>query len=260
MKELNITHKLQSMIENFELLVLVWLIIGLIAFTTLLYIPAPYGKFAKNNWGPMISSRIGWFVMEIISPMCLLYFYLSGNIEKSITTTIFITLWVAHYINRSIIYPLRQNNPAKMPLLIAILAFIFNIGNGYVNGTFLGSIQSYSFNYMYNWNFICGFILFIVGAFINIKSDNILLSLRSKSGEYKIPKGFLFKYVSFPNYFGEILEWVAFALMTWSIAGLSFMIWTMANLVPRAIAGHKWYEKQFDNYPKDRRAIFPFIL
>ena len=248
------------MIDNFELLVLAWLSIGLIAFITLLYIPAPYGKFAKKNWGPMITSQIGWFFMEIISPLCLVYFYTTGSVEKSLTSVIFITLWVSHYINRSIIYPLRQNKPAQMPFLIAILAFVFNVGNGFINGTFLGSIQSYSLDYMYNWNFICGLILFVFGALINIKSDNILLSLRSKSGEYKIPKGFMFNYISFPNYFGEILEWVAFALMTWSIAGLSFMIWTMANLVPRAIAGHKWYKEKFDNYPSDRRAIIPFIL
>jgi 3-oxo-5-alpha-steroid 4-dehydrogenase 1 len=113
---------------------------------------------------------------------------------------------------------------------------------------------------MLNWNFITGVCLFIIGAVINIKSDNILLSLRSTSGEYKIPNGFMYKYISFPNYFGEILEWVAFALMTWSLAGLSFMIWSMANLIPRAIAGHRWYKKTFDNYPSNRKAIIPFIL
>ena len=165
------------MIDNFELLVLAWLAIGLIAFITLLYIPAPYGKFAKKNWGPMITSQIGWFFMEIISPFCLVYFYTTGSVEKSLTSVIFVTLWVSHYINRSIIYPLRQNKPAKMPFLIAVLAFVFNVGNGFINGTFLGSIQSYSLDYMYNWNFICGLILFVFGALINIKSDNILLSL-----------------------------------------------------------------------------------
>ena len=147
-----------------------------------------------------------------------------------------------------------------MPLLIALLAFLFNIVNGYINGTYLGSIQEYSIDYMSNWNFILGLCLFILGAYINIKSDNILLSLRSKSGEYKIPEGFMFKYVSFPNYLGEIIEWMAFALMTWSLAGLSFMIWTMANLVPRAIKGHQWYHSKFDSYPKNRKAIFPYII
>ena len=90
--------------------------------------------------------------------------------------------------------------------------------NGYINGTYFGSIQEYSVEYMSNWRFYCRFILIYRWCIHNIKSDNILLSLRSKSGEYKIPEGFMFKYVSFPNYLGEILEWMAFALMTWSLA------------------------------------------
>ena len=96
---------------------------------------------------------------------------------------------------------------------------------------------------------------------INISSDNILFKLR-KGGEkeYTIPKKGLFRWVSCPNYLGEILEWMAFALMTWSLAGLSFMIWTMANLVPRAIKGHQWYHSKFDSYPKNRKAIFPYII
>jgi 3-oxo-5-alpha-steroid 4-dehydrogenase 1 len=35
---------------------------------------------------------------------------------------------------------------------------------------------------------------------------------------------------------------------------------TMANLVPRALATHAWYQKTFPNYPKERKAIFPFLL
>ena len=114
--------------------------------------------------------------------------------------------------------------------------------------------------YVYEWNFILGIILFLVGATINIKSDNILLRLRSNKKGYHIPHGFMYKYVSYPNYLGEIIEWLAFALMTWSLAGLSFAVWTIANLIPRAIAGHKWYNKTFENYPKNRKAILPHLL
>jgi steroid 5-alpha reductase family enzyme len=147
-----------------------------------------------------------------------------------------------------------------MPLLIPLLAFMFNIVNGFVNGYHLGFIQAYPLEYIYEWNFILGIILFVIGAIINIKSDNILLRLRSNNKGYHIPNGFMFRYVSYPNYLGEIMEWVAFALMTWSLAGLSFAVWTIANLVPRAIAGHKWYKETFDNYPKNRKAILPHIL
>ena len=138
----------------------------------------------------MIPSKLGWIVMEIISPIALLYFIIKGNIVQTPTSIIFISCWVLHYFNRSIIYPLRQNNPAKMPLLIALLAFLFNIVNGYINGTYLGSIQEYSIDYMSNWNFILGLCLFILGAYINIKSDNILLSLRSHGWARDLERSF----------------------------------------------------------------------
>ena len=248
------------MLQIYEAILMPWIILGCITFLVLLKIPAPYGKFTKTNWGPMIPSQLGWFVMEIISPIMFAYFFLVGNTNKNWVMWVFFICWVGHYTNRSIIYPLRQKNPAKMPLSIALFAFLFNVVNGFVNGYFLGSIQSYPIDYLSNWNFILGIILFLIGMRINMQSDTILLSLRSKNKGYQIPKGGFFKYISYPNYFGEILEWTAFALMTWSWAGLSFMIWTMANLVPRAIKGHQWYHQQFDDYPKDRKAIFPFVL
>lgn len=95
---------------------------------------------------------------------------------------------------------------------------------------------------------------------INIQSDTILLNLR-KPGEteYKIPYGGMYKFVSCPNYMSEMLEWIGFATATWTLAGLTFALWTVANLLPRAIANHKWYKKQFKDYPK-RKAVIPFIL
>ena len=248
------------MLQIYEAILMPWVILGCITFLVLLKIPAPYGKFTKTSWGPMIPSQLGWFVMEIISPAMFAYFFLIGDTDKNWVMWVFFICWVGHYTNRSIIYPLRQKNPAKMPLSIALFAFLFNVVNGFLNGYFLGSIQSYTIDYLSNWNFILGIILFIVGMRINMQSDTILLNLRSENKGYHIPNGRFFKYVSYPNYFGEILEWTAFALMTWSWAGLSFMIWTMANLVPRAIKGHQWYHQQFDDYPKDRKAIFPFVL
>jgi 3-oxo-5-alpha-steroid 4-dehydrogenase 1 len=208
----------------------------------------------------MIPSQLGWVIMEIMSPIMIGYFFLTGPIEKSLVSYIFLILWLGHYLNRGIIYPIRQKNPSKMPFLIIFLALMFNTINGFINGYYLGFIQAYPLEYVYEWNFILGIILFFVGATINIKSDNILLRLRSNKKGYHIPHGFMYKYVSYPNYLGEIIEWFAFALMTWSLAGLSFAIWTIANLIPRAIAGHKWYNKTFENYPKNRKAILPHLL
>ena len=108
---------------------------------------------------------------------------------------------------------------------------------------------------------IAGGILFLTGAYINLRSDNILLSLRkSNSKGYSIPQGGFFKYISCPNFFGEILEWTGFAIMTWSPAALAFAIWTMVNLIPRALDHHRWYQDHFDEYPSERKAIIPKVL
>ncbi len=82
----------------------------------------------------------------------------------------------------------------------------------------------------------------------------------NKNFLYKIPNGALFKYISSPNYLGEVLEWIGWAILTWSLAGLAFAVFTIANLLPRAYATHKWYIKNFPDYPKERKAIIPFIF
>lgn len=88
------------------------------------------------------------------------------------------------------------------------------------------------------------------GAYINIRSDDILIRLR-KPGEsgYKIPQGFLFRYVSSPNLLGEMIEWVGFAILCWNLPALSFAIWTVCNLGPRAIHHHQWCRKTWRVIP-----------
>jgi hypothetical protein len=152
-----------------------------------------------------------------------------------------------------------------MPIAIMWSAIGFNVVNGFLNGLYLGSIcevEKYGSAWLTDDRFMFGLIIFGLGMLVNIQSDNILLALR-KPGDssYKIPYGGLFKYISCPNLFGEIVEWTGFALMLWSAPALSFAIWTVSNLLPRAVAHHHWYLDKFGkDYPKERRAVFPFIL
>ena len=75
-----------------------------------------------------------------------------------------------------------------------------------------------------------------------------------------MPQGRLFRWVSCPNYLGETIEWAGWAIATWSMAGAAFAFWTAANLVPRAVAHHRWYRQKFPDYPNQRRAILPAIF
>ena len=66
--------------------------------------------------------------------------------------------------------------------------------------------------------------------------------------------------MSCPNYLGEIVEWCGWALATWSPAGLAFAVYTAANLAPRAVSNHHWYLSHFPDYPRERRALIPFVV
>ena len=108
---------------------------------------------------------------------------------------------------------------------------------------------------------LAGCVLFVVGFVTNVRADSRLFRLRAPGEQgYKLPRGGLHELVSCPNYFGEILEWCGWALATWSLAGLSFAVFTLANLVPRALTHHRWYQEEFEDFPSSRKAIFPFLL
>ena len=77
---------------------------------------------------------------------------------------------------------------------------------------------------------------------------------------YRIPTGGLFRYVTNPSYFTEIMSFAGFAIATWSLPGLAFALYTAANVGPRALANHRWYRETFPNYPRHRRALVPFVL
>jgi len=252
------------MSENLFLnIVWAWMILAFASFLLLQQVVAPFGRHTRSGFGPLINNIAAWSLMESVSLFTFSFFFLSGSAPKTYQTCFFFILWLLHYINRAFIYPYRQKNKRKkMPDLIFILAIGFNSMNGFVNGYYLGNYtDGYGWNWISDPRFIGGIVLFFAGMYINMKSDNMLLALR-KPGEsdYKIPNGFLFKYISCPNHFGEIIEWTGFALMTWNLAGLSFAIWTFANLAPRAVAHHQWYYRHFTQYPKNRKALIPYIL
>ena len=235
----------------------IWILIALIVFPINLMYKAPYGKHSTKKWGKSIDNKTGWILMELPALLTcpLIYFAI---VEEINLTILFIILWITHYFNRTIIYPLRiKTKGKKIPIAIVASAFFFNMVNGVFNGYFLTLVQFESISHMY---LILGLIIFIIGFYINVSSDNILIKLRTKQKGYVIPKGKLFNYVSCPNFFGEIIEWLGFAIMTLNPGSLSFLIWTICNLIPRSKAHHKWYQESFKNYPKKRKAVIPYLL
>jgi hypothetical protein len=238
-----------------------WIVIGIITFFYLLKQTAPYGRHTTTQWGPLIDNKLGWFLMEFFVLVVLYYFLLTGGVSINLTSGIMVGLFTFHYLNRSILFPLRiKTKGKKMPLIIMLSAMGFNMMNGFLLGYYFGNFAHYTMDWLTDPRFIVGTLIFWVGLIINWQSDGILINLR-KPGEtgYKIPTGGLFKWVSCPNLLGEIIEWLGFAILTWSLPGLVFVIWTFANVAPRAISHHAWYKTKFSEYPKKRKAIFPYV-
>lgn len=244
-------------LEVFNTACIIWALIGVATFILLHFVTAPYGRHVKKGWGPEISNRLGWIIMELPSFAIILYFYL--NFEQSSYASMLSLLWLIHYFNRTFIFPLRIRTAGKkMPLTIAVSAIFFNFINAGMNGYYLAEFETYTTAAFTNWNFYLGLTLFVLGFLSNQISDSILINLRKpRETGYKIPKGFLFNYISCPNHFSEIIQWSGFALMAWNLPATCFFIWTMANLLPRALKHHKWYKEKFKDYPEKRKAVIP---
>ncbi len=245
-------------------LLYVWMALALIVFPIMLKVTVPYGRHTSTLWGPTLRNRWGWFIMELPVLLVFSWFFFTGSAEKTWPVYIFYGLFMLHYINRVFVFPFRlKENGKRMPWLIVFMALFFNVANGFFNGYWFGTLSAgrYPDSWFESPFFIVGIVLFFSGMYINLKSDNRLLALR-KGGKrgYYIPKGFLFKYVSSPNLLGEIIEWMGWAIMSWSLPSFSFALWTAANLIPRAMDHHRWYHKKFSHYPKERKALFPYIL
>ena len=239
-----------------------WIALAVIVFFILLKIAAPYGRHTSSNWGPLISNKWAWLLMELPVLIVLYLLIIPGVILFSLPYLIIIGLFSLHYINRIFIFPFRIHTKGKkMPVIIMLSAIFFNVMNGFSFGFYFIYFPNYTNDWLDDPGFMIGTILFFTGLSINWKADNILIHLR-KPGEtnYKIPTGWLFNEISCANLFGELIEWLGFAILCWNLPALTFLIWTAANLIPRALAHHKWYKEKFPEYPLERKAIIPYIL
>jgi len=245
-----------------KILTVAFVVLAAVVFVVLFFISAPYGRHARRGWGPTVRNRLGWLVMEAPAPTVFVVCFVLGTYTQSTPERILLLLWMAHYVHRAFLYPFQLDSAGRrMPIAVVILGFVFNGLNAYLNGR---HVFTFSGGYGESWladpRFLIGVALFSAGFVVNRHSDKVLRLLRApgESG-YHIPTGGMYRWVSSPNYLGEILEWTGWAIATWSLAGVAFTLWALANLAPRARSHHKWYQEQFPDYPQHRRVLLPGV-
>ena len=253
------------MLENFNIFLIIMSIIAVIVFIALYFVTAGYGVFYNKKWGPSIPNKIGWILME--SPVFIAMILLCVFSERStnVVCLIFLILFEIHYFQRSFIFPFLIRGKSVMPLSVILMGVVFNTLNALMQGGWIFYVapeNMYETSWLTTPQFIIGTLIFFAGMIINIHSDNIIRHLR-KPGDTKhyLPKKGMFKYVTSANYFGEFVEWCGFAILTWSLSGAVFALWTFANLAPRAAKIYDNYKKEFGNEldTKKVKRILPFI-
>lgn len=238
---------------------------ALVVFPILFKVDAGYGKFYTRKWGPAISNKAGWILMESPVFIAMLTLWYFSPRRGDLTRVVFLVLFELHYFQRSFVFPFLIKGHNKMPLSIILMGMLFNTLNALMQGGWIFYIspeEMYTPDWLHTPQFIIGTVAFFAGMFINIQSDSIIRHLR-KPGDSKhyLPKGGMFKYVTSANYFGEFLEWTGFAVLTWSWSGAVFALWTFANLCPRAARIYERYKQEFGDELDTRKVkrIIPFI-
>ena len=220
-----------------------FLILDIPIFLSLLFIKAYYGKFFNSNSEdsnciqkllrkifPVIPSRISWIIQECPCVFVTIFFLIYYHENLNLKNILVIAPFLIHYIHRTFIFPFVIHSSKNNPLEIT----------------------------------------FGLGMYINIHSDYSMIKQRNANkdtnNKYIIPRGFMYELISCPNYFGELVEWLGFFVLSNSFSGLVFFVSTFANLFPRAIQYHQWYKNKFkDEFHSDkiltqRKAIVPFLF
>lgn len=250
--------------DTYCMIMWVMAVTAVIVFIALYFVKAGYGIFRTKQWGLSINNKVAWILMEAPVFFVMLYMWASNGTPTTLPAFLAFLLFELHYFQRSFIFPLMMKGQSQMPVAIMLMGVIFNVINGLLIGTSLFTLPPSAYNdgaaYLTHPTAIAGIAIFFSGMGINLHSDHVIRHLR-KPGDnrhYLPQKGF-YRYVTSANYFGELVEWTGFALLCSTPAAWLFVVWTAANLVPRAAAIHKRYRDEFGDAVGSRKRILPFV-
>ena len=252
-----------------------WLLAGfalaLLVFISSCLGTAQYGgRFGESRTRWRLSSKAGWVLME--SPALILFplFFFMGSNSMATVPLFFLALWTFHYCNRALVTPILMRSSAQaknsFDPSVVVFGWITLALHAYLNAAYIAELgDHYQTTWFQDPRFIIGMIVYVCGFTLNVHSDAILRNLRSKEPKpdeqrYKIPYGGGFKFVSCPQYLGEIISFCGIAIMTWNLGAVFVVAISVGNLIPRALLTHRWFNQHFDDYPQERKAVVPFIL
>lgn len=251
--------------DVFNSVVAVMAVLAVIVFFALQHIEAAYGMTYSSKWGPSVGNRAGWIIMEAPAFIVMALIWAWSPRQAELAPCVMAGLFELHYFQRTFIFPMLMRGKSRMPVAIMAMGMLFNSINAYMIGGWLFVVapeEAYPASWLYSPAFITGTLVFFAGMAVNIHSDHVIRTLRRPGDtRHYIPRKGLYRYVTAANYFGEFAEWTGFAILTWSLPGAVFALWTFANLAPRAKSLYGRYAEKFgaEFISLRRKYIIPFI-
>lgn len=255
---------------------------GFAAFVIIggLFAQSSYGRFSTTKLGLNLNPKLGWWLMEIPATAVFLICYLTGPARFEPTSLVLAGIWMLHYANRGWYFPLAiRQVPGKRSTFnvsVVVMGMLVTSMHGYLNGTLFSHdfFGQYDSAWLRDPRFLAGLAIYLCGFALLLSSESIVRNLRDKknlgggasglrasgSSDYRIPFGGGFRFVTSPAYLGELIAWSGFALLTWALPGVVILLITAGNLIPRALATHRWYQEKFTDYPTDRKALIPYLI
>ncbi|CAI4217183.1 unnamed protein product [Parascedosporium putredinis] len=239
------------------------------------------GKTSKDSRFN-IPGRIAWFTMESPGFLTLLYIMKTLPLQHGVTdlpwqNRVLAGLFVIHYSYRAVLFPYLQPSMAPIHVLVWGFALFFQI----CNATSLGCwLAAYGPTTEEAWaatgsfataRFVLGIGLFYLGLAGNFFHDEELREIRRSeqrrqdrlvqqaaadgkspakadvTKHYRVPEAGLFKYMLYPHYLCEWVEWLGFWIAAgWGcVPARAFLINEIATMFPRAVKGKWWYVEKF---------------
>lgn len=249
----------------FNLLLLSMTILAVVVFISLYFVDAGYGRFYNRKWGMPVNNKIGWVVMEAPVFVMMIVLWLTSNRVTDVYEAGFSAVFPDSLFSAVVCF--------SVPIAGQWLHSYFGGSNGrgfqsaecrdagrldfsrFACGLLSGFVALVTAVYHRNSNFLCG------NGHQSAVGQHHPKPTKNGDNKHYLPKERMFKYVTSANYYGELLEWFGFAVLTWSWTGVVFVVWTFANLAPRAAKIHERYKRDFPEEMKNSNAkrIIPFI-
>ncbi|XP_013205190.1 3-oxo-5-alpha-steroid 4-dehydrogenase 1 isoform X2 [Microtus ochrogaster] len=203
-------------------------VLAFVFFVLLSYVGSPYGRYSWQHPGVQVPARPAWFLQELPSMVWPLYECVRPAAARlsNLPNRVLLAMFLIHYIQRTLVFSVLIRGGKPTPLISFIGAVLFCTFNGYLQSRYLSQFAEYADDWVAQPCFLTGG---------------------------------LFEYVTAANYLGEIVEWCGFALASWSPSGGAFALFTISTLLSRARQHHQWYHEKFEDYPKSRKILIPFV-